>query len=305
MSGPSPDRRMLLVGGSGGLVGRALLAEFAGDWSLRSVHRHEVPAETSRGVPWRPLPIGPETRWQGLVTEGDTVVNVAWYRTGGERKFAELTQGLLSLIETARSVGVERFVHFSVPDAPERMERDLPYLAHKRELDRALAASGLSYLILRPTLLYGPGDRLLTVMLRLMHRYRRFPMFGTGDYHVSPLASSDLARIVRHELARPGSRNLVLGGPQRWRYRELTDRMFSALGRVPRYVHLSPRSARVAASILERAGSQLICEYEVDWLMSDMLGPPAYPALSPPLRPVETFLDAEAVRLRGRAAPAT
>jgi hypothetical protein len=40
--------------------------------------------------------------------------------------------------------------------------------------------------------------------------------------------------------------------------------------------------------------------YEVDWLVSDRLGLPAYDGLDRPLTPVEPYLRSEADRLRGR-----
>ncbi len=306
MRGAAARPRMLLVGGGGGLVRRAIVAEFAPDWEIVSVHRHPIPNEAAAGVRWVAADVARVPRWDELLRGVDLVVNVAWLRSGGEREFAPLAEGLLRLIGAARE-SRPRFVHISVPDAPIELETGLPYLSHKRRVDRALLASDLPFLIVRPTLLFGPGDRLLTVMLRTMRRYRFFPVFGDGGYHVSPLASADLARIVRRELEGPPGRNLALGGPERWRYRDLTDRMFQLLGQRPRYWHLSEGGARRLTRTLERFGSSLLYEYEVVWLLSDMLGLPAYSGPALPLAPVGPFLEREAERLlrgtRGRTPP--
>jgi uncharacterized protein YbjT (DUF2867 family) len=172
-------------------------------------------------------------------------------------------------------------------------------MSEKRRVDRAIEASGLSYVIVRPTMLFAPRDKLVTVMLRTMQRYRRFPMFGDGSYHISPIAAPDLARIVRRESARSERVNLPVGGPQRWKYPDLTDAMFQALGLRPRYFTLSPRGAVRLTRLLEIFGSTLLYVYEVEWLLSDMLGLPAYEGLDPPLRPIEPFLAEEAARLKG------
>ncbi len=149
-------------------------------------------------------------------------------------------------------------------------------------------------------MLFGPNDKLLTVMLRTMARYHRFPMFGDGEYHVSPIAARDLARILRREARLSDRHTVSAGGPTRWRYRDLTDRMFSALGRPPRYVRFSPRGSVRLARFLETLGSDLLYAYEVEWLLSDALGPPAYSGLERPLAPVEPFLDSEAARYGSR-----
>jgi len=301
MNVPARRPRLLLVGGGGGLVGRSIVEEFAADWAIRSVHRHAVAEEARRGVEWIPADVARVPDWDPYLRDVDLVVNVAWYRHGPARRFAPLAAGIARLLGATEGARVRRWIHVSVPDAPASLEAGLPYLAYKRQVDSAWTSAGRSYAIVRPTMLFGPNDKLLTVMLRTMARYGRFPMFGDGEYHVSPLAARDLARILRREAATDVSRTVSVGGARRWRYRDLTDRMFAALGRPPRYVHLSPKGSVRLARVLETFGSSLLYAYEVEWLLSDLLGLPPYEGLDPPLAPVEPFLLTEAARYVARA----
>ncbi len=301
MTTPSPRPRLLLVGGGGGLVGRSIVEEFAPDWAIRSVHRHTTPNEALPGIETVRADVATVRDWAPLLEGVDVVLNVAWYRTGPERVFRPLADGLGRLIRSSEARGIRRWIQISVPDAPASLEARLPYLLEKRRIDRTLTDSALSYAIVRPTMLFGPNDKLLTVMLRTIARYHRFPMFGNGEYHVSPLAARDLARVVRREAAGDARHTISIGGPRRWRYRDLTDRMFAALGRRPRYVRFSPRGSVRLARLLESLGSSLLYAYEVEWLLSDRLGLPPYEGLDPPLAPAEAFLDREAARLSSRA----
>jgi NADH dehydrogenase len=235
-----------------------------------------------------------------LLKDVDVVLNVAWFRQPRLRVFEPLAEGLLRLIRTAEALEISRFLHVSVPDAPPSLETGLPYLVQKRRVDRALEQSQLSYAIVRPTMLFGPRDKLLTVMLRTMHRYHRFPMFGDGEYHLSPISARDLARILHREADLEDCHNVTAGGPIRWRYRTLTDEMFGRLGLRPRYVQFSPKGSIRLARLLEVVGSSLLYAYEVEWLLSDLLGLPPYEGLPEPLEPVEPFLDSEVRCLRGR-----
>jgi uncharacterized protein YbjT (DUF2867 family) len=290
--------RVLLVGGGSGFVGRALVAELASDHDLRSVHRHPDPQESAQGVEVLPTDIGGAVDWDSCLRGIDGVVNVAWYRTGNDARFRWLTEGLERMLAAAVRAKVPRFVQLSVPDAPPELETGLPYLTYKRRFDRAVASSGLSYAILRPSALFGPGDVLLGVMMRSIHRYPFFPMFGDGDYHLSPIAVSDLARIVRETLGSGETGSFDLGGPQRFRYRELTDAMFDTLGKPRRYWRLSPSGSIRLARGLEMLGSTLLYRYEVEWLLSDLLGlPPARPEGQ--LAPVGPYLASVARTLRG------
>jgi uncharacterized protein YbjT (DUF2867 family) len=300
MSAPTHQPpRLLVVGGCTGLLGRAVRAEFGADHRLRSVHRHPAEAEASARIEVVASDAASVPDWTPLLEGVDTVLNLAWYRQAPRRRFVGLADGLLRLIADAEACGVRRFVHLSVPDAPPSLETGLPYLREKRRVDRGLAASGLDYVIVRPTMLFGPGDRLLTVMLRTIRRYGRFPMFGDGGYHISPLAAADLASVLRVEAERGGRRTVSVGGPRRWVYRDLTDALFRALGRTPRYLRLSPRGSLRVARLLESLGSSLIYAYEVEWLLSDMLGIPAYEGLPRPLAEVAPFLTDQARGYRG------
>ena len=299
MTDPAGRPRLLLVGGTTGLVGRHLRAEFGRDWRIVSLHRWSSPAEPSDGVEFVQGDAATITDWAPLLRDVDLVVNVAWYRAGPLRRFRPLTEGLLRLVAAADRARVPRFVHLSVPDSPPTLETGLPYMSEKRRVDRAIEASGLSYSIVRPTMLFAPRDKLVTVMMRTMHRYHRFPMFEDGAYHISPIATPDLARIVRREAGRTDRRNVTAGGPKRWRYSDLTDTMFAVLGLRPRYFRLTAKGAVRLARLLETVGSSLLYAYEVEWLLSDMLGLPPYDGLDAPLRPIEPFLVDEAARLRG------
>ncbi len=297
MNRPDGPPLLLLVGGGGGLVGRALLEEFSRDHRIRSVHRHDVPGERARGVEWIRADVAGPIDWGPILDGVDLVVNVAWHRAGPEARFRDLGDGLVRMTEALeRASPAPRLVHVSVPSAPPDLEERLPYLVHKRRVDATIMASGLSYTIVRPSALFGPGDVLLGVMIRQMHRYPFFPMFSDGRYHLSPLAVTDLARIVRTVSVDPDRSIHDLGGPVRFEYRDLTDRMFRALGKRARYWHLSERSARRLARTLERLGSNLLYEYEVEWLLSDRLGLPSAESLAPGLASVEAYLLAEAAR---------
>ncbi|HXW66458.1 MAG TPA: NAD(P)H-binding protein [Thermoplasmata archaeon] len=299
MTGATDGPRLLVVGGCGGLAGRAVLEEFRGDHRLRSVHRHPDPGEAAAGVEWIRADAAELADWESILDGVDAVVNLAWYRQASRSRFRRLREGLERLIRASRELGVRRWVQLSVPAAPEPLERGLPYLIEKRAVDRALANSGLSFSVVRASMLFGPRDKLLTVMLATIARYHRFPMFGEGGYHLSPISARDVARILRHELALDASHTVEAGGPERWRYRELTDRLFASLGRAPRYVRFSPTGSVRLARLLEALGSRRLYAYEVEWLLSDLLGVPAYSGLDRPLETVAPFLESEAARYRG------
>ncbi len=303
MSPAGSHPRLLLVGGTGGLAGRAVAAVFRPKWTIRSVHRHPVDSEAGAGFEWVAGDAATIANWAPLLRDVDAVVNLAWYRQARGRRFRALSEGLVRLVRSSEDSGVRRWVQLSVPPAPPSLESGLPYLRWKRAVDDALIGSRLSYSVVRASMLFGARDKLLTVMLRTMARYHRFPMFGDGEYHLSPIAASDVARILLREVELERSHVVDAGGPTRWRYCDLTDAMFRALARPPRYVRFSPTGAVRLARLLESLGSSRLYAYEVEWLMSDLLGSEPYAGLEPPLNEVDPFLRQEAGLLRRPSRP--
>jgi uncharacterized protein YbjT (DUF2867 family) len=296
MSAAPHQRRVLLLGGGGGLLGRAVLETLAPSWAIRSVHRAPIAREAELGVEFLAhdleKPIDGSTMLDGV----DAVVNLAWYRWGSERRFRALGDALVRLAEQARSRGVP-FVQVSVPPGPPDLERTLPYFVHKRRLDAAVQEAVSGYAILRPTLMFGPGDVLLGVMLRSIRSFPVFPMFGDGEYRISPIAAADVSRVVGCALEAPSNATQDLGGPHAYRYRDVTDRMYRLLGRTPRYWRLGPRGAVRLARAMEMLGSTRLYAYEVRWLLTDTLALPPAEGVPAGLTAVEPYLRDAAQRL--------
>ncbi len=271
-------------------MGRAVLPAFLPHFQIRSVHRHPA-ANEGPAIEWVQADVKEVEDWAPILDGVQVVLNLAWYRWESEGTFRALQDGLRRLVAAAVRANIRRFLQVSVPPAPSSMEANLPYPVYKRRVDAALAGSGLSYRIVRPTMLFGPGDVLLGVMFRTMRRYPFFPMFGDGAYHVSPIAVSDLARVLLREAQGSEPGTVDLGGPERLTYRELTDRMFRALGKRPRYWRLSASGARRLTRLMVALGSTTLYPYEVEWLMSDMLGLPPYQGLGTPLETIGPYLE--------------
>ena len=98
------------------------------------------------------------------------------------------------LTPAARETGVRHVVHVSItnPDAAS----DLPCFRGKAELEAAVVGSGLSYCILRPTVLFGKEDVLINNIAWAIRHLPVFGVFGSGDYRHQPIYVDDLAQAA-------------------------------------------------------------------------------------------------------------
>lgn len=115
-----------------------------------------------------------------------------------------------------------------------------PYARSKREAERLVAGSGLSYAILRPTMVAGPGSPVFRGLARIA-RLPLIPAFGGAPALVQPILADDLAELVADlvESAAFDGRTLEFGGPETMSLRNLLDLIHRRIsGRPGRFLHL-------------------------------------------------------------------
>lgn len=270
-------RKVLLMGGGGGVVGSGILAELAGRFDLTSYHRHAIADEQGR-VRFVPGDVEEVARFPELVRGHDAIVNVVWYRAPGpDRRFVRTVAALEKLVEAAKAAGVRRFVQLSLPPAPPGLEATTPYLRRKREFEARLVRSGLEVTLLQPSAIFARDDRLVAVMLALLRKHRHFPYWGDGSYHLSPIWNRDVGWLVGEALEGRLGGTVLAGGPERMTYATLLDLLERTVGRKAQRVHVSVPTARLAIRLFNAVGWHVLYTYEFDWLVSDTLGLPPAP----------------------------
>jgi NADH dehydrogenase len=104
----------------------------------------------------------------------DTFINNYWIRIPyAGQTFRDAIANNAMLVEAARRAGVRRYVHVSVSN-PDR-GRNLAYYEGKLQCEQAVQASGLSYGIVRPTLVVGPQVVLTNNIAWFLRRFLVFP----------------------------------------------------------------------------------------------------------------------------------
>lgn len=156
--------------------------------------------------------------------------------------------GNRNLVEIAAGTGVRHFVFTSVCIHDDMTAID--FMAHKRATEDTLRSSGLSYTILKPTVLMDtwawiPGDALLAG--------RPVQIYGDGRKPVNFVAASDVAEIAAIALARdtPAREEIEIGGPEDLSQLQVLAIFERALGREARKKHFSALRLRVM-SLLAR-----------------------------------------------------
>jgi uncharacterized protein YbjT (DUF2867 family) len=159
----------------------------------------------------------------------DTLYNTYWLRfPRGGATFEGAVARSAALLAAARQAGVRRVIHVSVVNAAA--DAETPYVRAKAALESVVRSSGIEWVIVRPTLTYGPSDILIN---NLAWALRRFPVYGLpglGRYTVQPVHVDDVARICLDAGDGEPSRTLDAAGPEILTYRGLVALVREAIG---------------------------------------------------------------------------
>ena len=130
----------------------------------------------------------------GLLHGHDAVVNLVAILHGTEDAFERTHVELpLSLAEACAAEGVRRMVHVSALgvslDGPSRYQRS------KARGEAVLQAAGLDLTVLRPSVIYGQGDRFLNLFAQLQSVFPVVPLAGASA-RFQPVWVEDVASAV-------------------------------------------------------------------------------------------------------------
>jgi NADH dehydrogenase len=214
-------------GYSGQYIARRLLA--AGHRVLtltNSLPRDNPFGDNVRAVPFH---FDQPDRLTGSLRGVETLINTYWVRFD-HRDFShhQAVANTKVLFQAAKDAGVRRIVHVSITN-PD-INADLPYFRGKAELEAALRSLGISWCILRPTVLFGKEDVLINNIAWSLRHLPVFGVFGAGNYQLQPIYVDDLAAAAVGKAA--GQANEVINaiGPETFTYRELVETIQRALG---------------------------------------------------------------------------
>ena len=229
-------------------------------------------------VPAVPLSFDEPEKLAQSLAGVDVLYNTYWVRFN-HRLFThgQAVRNTRALFDAARSAGVRRVVHVSItnPSADSPLE----YFAGKAQLERALRVSGMSYSILRPTVLFGREDILINNIAWALRRLPVFGVFGDGSYLLQPICVEDLASLAVSEGKCIDNSVINAIGPETFTYRELVEAVGEAIGRNRPLVELSPDLGYAASRVIGSfVHDTFITREEIKGLMDGLLYVDAPPA---------------------------
>jgi len=246
---PTSAARTLAVTGAGGFIGEATVKE--------AIRRgHDVVAVVRPGSSNQPAggttvaaDVLERDRLATAFAGCDAVVHLAAVTSSAGRSsesFKVNVAGSHSVAWAARAAGVRTFIYLASQAANEG-----PYATTKRKAEAAIRAAEIEPVVLRSSLVYGPGDRgLFARIVKFVRVLPVVPLIGDGRYPMRPIHVDDVAAAIigAVEHGDPGV-SFDLSGGSEILFRDLLVAIGETIGRRPRLLRV-PRAPVFAASVL-------------------------------------------------------
>ncbi len=216
----------ILVAGGTGFIGSHIIA------SLLAAPEGEARVRCMTRDPDRPSPwpqqvelVGGDVRDEARLDEATRGVEVVIHTVQFPNHPVEVprrgytymqldARGTRRMVKVAAANGVRRFIYLSGAGADRNSEKG--WFRAKAIAEEAVAESGMEYVILRPSWVYGPEDRSLNKFITMIKILPFVPVIGDGTARIQPVAVYDVATVAARAVRLEEATNRVfeLGGPE-------------------------------------------------------------------------------------------
>ncbi len=247
---------MILVTGGTGFVGTNLIRRLrSDDIPVRAIVRNPDKAQGLKelGVHVVPGDIADKQSLEKAAAGVERVVHLVGIiqETGGASFAGIHVEGTRNLLEASKKAGVRHFVYQSAlgtrPGAVSRYHRT------KWEAEELVRKSGIAFTILRPALIYGPGDQFTMRLAEIIRISPVLPVIGTGKSRLQPISIGDVVAAIHKIVTTDSFLNEMyeIGGPEQLTYEEVTAAIADAMGIRRPAVHMPIFFVKAAARMLE------------------------------------------------------
>jgi NADH dehydrogenase len=194
----------------------------------RARNRYNRPVERCRGDVLDPASL------RAALAGRDAVIHlVGIIHEKGAQTFDRMhREAVENVVAAMQGSGVRRLLHMSAVGAAEDSPSE--YGRTKAAGERAVRESGLDWTIIRPSIVFGPGDGFVSLLAPIVQRNPFFiPVIGNGRTRFQPVSVYDVARIFGDALEKPeaAGRTFELGGPDIFTLDEIYREIATVLGK--------------------------------------------------------------------------
>jgi uncharacterized protein YbjT (DUF2867 family) len=284
----SMSKPLVTVFGGSGFLGRhAVRALAKAGYRIRVAVRHPrsayflPPMGTVGQIQLVKCEVQDKDQVAAALAGADAAVNLTGilYQSGHNSFEGVHVEAAGNIAEAARAAGIRTLVHVSVlgadPHSPSQ------YACSKGEGEAKVRAALADATVLRPSLVFGPEDRLFNKFAALARLVPALPLIGGGRTRFQPVFVGDVAAAILRCVQDAGThgKTYELGGPVVYSYKDLMRIVLETIGRKRLLVPVPFFLASVKAFFLQMSKlvtvEPLLTPDQVTFLKKDHVVEPA------------------------------
>lgn len=245
----------LAVTGATGFVGSHLVRHLLdkGHEVIGMSHRRPEPQVGDRRIEWRQGSIDDVSSMVKVFEGAEAVFHlVGIIAESGGKTFTDIVaRGTSHMVEASRRAGVKLVVYQSAMGTEP--DSSIPYRQTKYQAERTIKNSGLDFVILRPSIIYGPGDGFVSLLSKMIRLSPIVPLPGGGHFELQPVYIDDMNRCLERSLHTPEVRSIIIevGGPEKLEYRRIVNILIDTMNRRRITVPMPMPLMRIGATLSE------------------------------------------------------
>lgn len=211
--GPGPRR--LVVTGAAGMLGQNLVPRLlAGGDAVVALDQNaatlKVLAERAEGATIEVADLAEEGNWERHFEGADAVIDLKAQITSPDREL-HLRNNHRATERVVRAAERHRVPHLVYLSSSVVISKANDFYTESKRLgEECVRQASVPHTILRPPLMYGPGDiKHLGLILSLMNRLPVIPLPGRGRFLRQPLYVGDMCAVIERVLERPPSGEIL------------------------------------------------------------------------------------------------
>lgn len=268
----------VLIAGGTGFIGRRVVDELlaAGGHRIKVMTRDPARAQPRVGVEYVAGDVTDPGSLDAATRDVDVVVHTVQFPNHpveNPRKgwtYARIDgAGTEAMVAAAVKNGVKRFVYLS--GAGARPGRSEPWFQAKERAENAVTSSGMEYVILRPSWIYGPDDRSMNKFVAFVKYLPIVPVIGSGQEMVQALHVADVAKVVAAAVDEPAATNRIfeLGSTPPISMDDILRLIMQILGKRKPLFHQPAWLVKIPASIIQYLPNAPLSPGAIDFITMD------------------------------------
>ena len=170
------------------------------------------------------------------------------------------------LSNLCNEIGIKNLVHVSALGVKEKHTSQ--YMQSKLQGEKNIKNNFKSFVILRPSLIFGPEDRFFNVFASLVQFSPVLPLIGGGKTKFAPIYVGDVAKAIVKALELNHSKSKIyeLAGPKNYSFKELMEILLTEIKKKRFLIPIPFGVAKFQSYFLQMMPNPLLTPDQVEML---------------------------------------